>query len=387
MSNHTALINKGLYLHIPFCKSKCAYCDFFSVVSQKNQQAFVDALCLEMAQEAGFFEDHVQRPTIQTIYFGGGTPSLLSETEFRQIFDQIDQCFDLTNCAEITLEANPDDLQESYLQMLGKFPFNRISIGVQSLNDGELQRINRRHSAADAAKVVRLCADMGFRQISVDLMYGLPGQSLESLQLTLERMLEWPVTHISTYALSWEEGSVLYRDLKRGLLQEASDECLESAFFYIKNRLESAGFDHYELSNFAKPGCRSKHNSSYWNGSFYLGLGPSAHSYNGKQRRWNPASLNAYIEGVQANDLKRSVESMNADMLYNDYVMTRMRTKEGVDLQDLGHLFGLQQADLCLKRARMSLLAGNAILKSSRLKLTRKGLFVSDMVVADLLNV
>jgi oxygen-independent coproporphyrinogen-3 oxidase len=340
---------------------------------------------LELRSERVFLG--AERPTLRTIYFGGGTPSQLSHDEFKSIFKVIAECYDLSACEEITLEANPDDLTPMYIADLRRLPFNRISIGVQSFDDRELEALNRRHSAEAAAEAIRTCAEQGFDNISLDLMYGLPGQTLEHFADSLQSALKLPVQHISSYSLSWEEGSVLYAKLQSGVLQQASEEFSEACFFLMKDCLEGAGFEHYELSNFAKPGFRSKHNSSYWDGSHYLGVGPGAHSYNGAERRFNLPSIKRYIQGIrQCSDVCES-EELDDSTRYNDFIITRLRTMQGLDLRELRTVYGSAMEDYCLQNASKSLRSGTLELVGDRLRLTRKGLFVSDSVMSDLLEV
>jgi oxygen-independent coproporphyrinogen III oxidase len=391
-----------LYLHIPFCQSKCYYCDFFSEVGSTQRSDFLRALEQELRTESIFLlpnssfgtgqknnsaENQKLKPSLRTIYFGGGTPSLLSEAEYIRIFDAIQQNYDLSRCEERTLEANPDDLTPEYIQALRRLPFNRISVGIQSFVDEELKAINRRHTSLAAAQAVRNCSESGFQNISIDLMYGLPGQTLESFAYSLEQALTLPVQHISSYALSWEEGSVLYAKMLKGELKQAPDEMLESCFFLLKDRLEKAGFVHYELSNFALPDYQSKHNSAYWDGTSYLGVGPSAHSYNGNVRRFNPLSVGAYVQGLRSGLLPRATEMLDADTCYNDFVMTRLRTAKGLDLNELKSTFGVEKLNYCMQNAKRSLNSGSLEQIGDVLRLTRSGLFISDAVLSDLMFV
>ncbi len=379
------MTKNGLYLHIPFCKSKCFYCDFYSVSEASLKEEWLEALLLELSVEPAFLG--TERPVLHTIYFGGGTPSQLSFKELSQIFTSIKAHFDLSFCEEITLEANPDDLTPAYISMLRRLPFNRISIGVQSFDDTELRAINRRHTASAAAEAILECSSQGFDNISLDLMYGLPGQTVESFLVSVQQALALPVRHISSYSLSWEEGSVLYAKLQKGDLKQASEELSEACFFGMKDLLESAGFEHYELSNFALQGVQSKHNSSYWDGSSYLGVGPGAHSYNGRIRRFNPPSLKRYINGVRQKSDFRETEELDTSTQYNDFIITRLRTMKGMNLSELALTFGSEKLAYCLENAALSLRNGTLEQVGDWLRLTRKGLFVSDAVMSDLLKV
>jgi putative oxygen-independent coproporphyrinogen III oxidase len=375
----------GLYLHIPFCQSKCFYCDFYSMVSPERKEDFVSALLQELKDETTFLG--TGKPALRTIYFGGGTPSQLSTSDFERIFRVIDDCFDLTRCEEITLEANPDDLTPSYIAELCRLPFNRLSIGVQSFEDSELRNINRRHTADAAAQAILECDRQGIGNISLDLMYGLPGQTLESFGRTVARALSLPVKHISSYALSWEEGSVLYDKRQKGELHQASDEMLEACYFQLKDSLEKGGFEHYELSNFARAGFHSKHNSSYWNGTPYLGVGPGAHSFDGLVRRSNIPSLDKYLVGVRGSGAFREMEELDDRIRYNELVLTRLRCLSGMDMEELAALFGEARRDYCLSNAGRSIRNGTLALEEGKLMLTRKGLFIADTLLSDLLDV
>lgn len=376
-------MDAGLYLHIPFCKSKCHYCDFYSQTALTYKVPLIQAMAAEIRAEAAFLPD--EKPALRTIYFGGGTPSLLQPADLKLLFDAIDASFNTNRLQEVTLEANPDDLTPEYLEALRTLPFNRISMGVQSLDDAALQRINRRHSAEQAKQAVADCVEAGFTNISIDLMYGLPGQTLDQFKQTVQEALELPVTHLSSYALSWEEGSVLYKQLQQGLLKQASDEMLEACYVALNQLLAENGFRRYELSNFAKPGFESKHNSSYWDGTPYLGIGPSAHSYNGKVRRMNVASIDRYREGIETGKPVREEESLDANTRYNDYIMTRLRTTGGIFVRELEHLFGVSKRYYCLFNARKSLLNGFLTYENDRLRLHENGLFIADDICSDLM--
>jgi len=373
----------GLYIHIPFCKSKCFYCDFFSIPQLERKKELVQALMLEIKTERSFFGS--ERPALRTIYFGGGTPSLLNQEDFGNIFRTIRENYDLSPCEEITLEANPDDLKPDYIRMLRGFPFNRISIGVQSFQDEELKLINRRHSALQAAEAVENCRRLGFDNISIDLMYGLPGQTMDSFTKSIERAVTLPVKHISSYALSWEEGSVLYRKREQGLLVQTEDEILEACYFKLIERLESEHFMQYELSNFAISGFESKHNFAYWDGTLYLGIGPGAHSYNGDARRMNVHSVEKYIQGMDDQKPFRETEILDAGTKYNDFIITRLRIVNGLDLTELFRLFGRKMHEYCLENAAKSLKNGFLDIRDNHLILQKKGYFIADNILSDLL--
>jgi oxygen-independent coproporphyrinogen-3 oxidase len=271
--------------------------------------------------------------------------------------------------------------------MLKDFPFNRLSIGVQSFLDKELETINRRHSARQAMEAIHEACRQGFGNISLDLMYGLPGQTLESFRFSIEAALSLPVTHISSYALSWEEGSVLFRKREQGLLVQSSDELLEACYFELIRMLELSGFSQYELSNFSRPGIESKHNSSYWSGMPYLGFGPGAHSYNGTERRMNVRSIGRYMSGIREGKPSREVEMLDKQSRYNDFIITRLRTVKGLDLSELALLFGRKMRVYCLDNAARSIKNGFLIRQEEYLRLLPKGYFIADNILSDLLQV
>lgn len=373
----------GLYIHIPFCKSKCFYCDFFSVSQLGRKKELIEALLLEIEAEKSFLG--VERPFLRTIYFGGGTPSMLEKADFELIFQAIANHYDLSRCEEITLEANPDDLNPEYIRMLRELPFNRISIGCQSFIDAELTAINRRHTARQAVEAIENCHKLGIENISLDLMYGLPGQTIESFRASIDVAVHLPVTHISSYALSWEEGSVLFKKREQGLLVQTDDDVLEACYFELIERLKAKNFIQYELSNFARPGFESKHNSSYWSGVSYLGIGPGAHSYNGDVRRMNVQSIGKYIAGMTEGKPSRDTEILTFGEKYNDFVITRLRTTSGVCLNELSRNFGQDKYNYCLENAAKSLNNGFLVVTDHCIRLQEKGYFIADSIFSDLL--
>lgn len=373
----------GLYLHVPFCKSKCYYCDFFSISRLDRRKELIRAMMLEIKSERFFVGS--ERPALRTIYFGGGTPSLLDKEDFENIFFTIEAHYDIRYCEEITLEANPDDLTPEYLKMLRGLPFNRISIGVQSFQEDELVAINRRHSAHQAVVAVENSHKYGFENIGIDLMYGLPGQTQESFMKSVDVAMDLPIKHLSSYALSWEEGSVLFEKREQGLLEEAEEELLEACYFDLIDRLATRHFVQYELSNFAQLGYESKHNSSYWNGATYLGIGPGAHSFNETVRRMNVSSVDQYIHGVENGKPVRKTEILRLETKYNDFIITHLRTMQGINLKRLELLFGKTMVHYCLKNAAKSISHGFLDMEDKCLRLSRKGYFIADSIFSDLL--
>lgn len=373
----------GIYIHIPFCKTRCSYCDFFTQTSLEMKGDFVAAVCKEL----NLRKDYLQNERIKTVYFGGGTPSQLSLSDFNAIFSVIDKEYGLSDVEEITLEANPDDLKDTYIRDLSQLPFNRISIGIQSFNNNELAFLDRRHSAEDAIKAVKYCQDFGFDNISIDLMYGLPNQTMKRWSANLEQAIALNIQHISAYHLIYEEGTKMYRLLTKGNIRSVDEDISLEMFDYMNKYLKSNGFVHYEISNFSKDLFLSKHNTSYWTGDKYLGVGPSAHSYNGVSRNWNVASMRKYIDGVKSGNLLIDNENLSIETHYNDFVLTRMRTMWGLNLEDVSRIFGLKFTHYILDNVQKYLKTEDVELNDDNLKLTEKGLFISDAIMSDLMYI
>lgn len=370
----------GIYIHIPFCKTRCIYCDFYKETDESQMDAFTEAIC----REAGLRRDEVKEP-VRTIYFGGGTPSRLSRDHFEEIFKRLAALFQIDPDAEITLEANPDDLTGDYAKLLQGLPFNRISMGIQSFDDKELKFLSRRHSAQQAVSAVKHCRDAGFRNISIDLMYGLPGQTPEKWRENLIQACELDIEHISAYHLIYEKQTRLYTLLQRGRVQPATDETSREMFSMLIDMLALNRFEHYEISNFARNGKYSAHNTSYWKNERYLGLGPSAHSYDGESRSWNVASLEKYITAIGAGELPQERERLTHSQQYNEFVLTGLRTMWGVDLLLLKEQFGQEMYDYCLQNARKFIRENLLTIKENSLILSREGIFISDGIMSELM--
>lgn len=373
----------GLYIHIPFCVKRCAYCDFFSNTDLSRREEVVAALSEELKLQSSY----LRGAPVETIYFGGGTPSLLVAEDFRLIFETIQNSFLRRKFQEITLEANPDDLSAGFLKMLQAFPFNRISIGIQSLQDDELIMLNRRHTAAEAIAAVEQCRACGLDNISIDLMYGLPGQTIEKWEDTLQRAIQLHVPHISAYHLTYEQGTRLWQQKEKGEVIPVTEETSLAMFQMLIDRLEAAGYEHYEISNFALPGRASRHNSSYWRGIPYLGVGPSAHSFEIESRQWNAASLSQWLEGIKKGKGAFEREELDEEIRYNELIMTSLRTCWGVSLDAIEREFGREYCSYCLDNASEHLKQGTLSLQGERLRLTREGIFISDTILSDLLFV
>lgn len=373
----------GIYLHIPFCKKRCIYCDFYSSTLQKYQGAFVGTLCRELRQR----KDYLKGEPVKTIYLGGGTPSLLQRTELEQLFSEIGKMYGLETCEEITIEANPDDLTEHYVKMLATLPINRLSIGIQTFNDDSLQLLNRRHTAKEAISAVKRCQDAGFQNISIDLIYGLPNETEAQWQYDLEQAVGLGVPHISAYSLTYEEGTALWKLRERQQVQEADEEQSLLFFKMLMDALKAAGFEHYEISNFCLPGYHSRHNSSYWEGIPYLGCGPSAHSFDGTSRQWNVASLKDYLCLMEEGKPTFEREELNLTTRYNEVVMTGLRTAKGIELTKLREQFGEKFYRYLLEMAKPCIDRKFLLITENRLHFTESGLFISDDIISDLMFV
>lgn len=373
----------GIYIHVPFCKTRCAYCDFFSTTLHDLKSRYVDALCQELAMRQNYLHD----ATIGTLYFGGGTPSQLSEDDFRRIFNKIEEVYDLDTCEEITLEANPDDLTDDYVMMLTTLPFNRISMGIQTFHEPTLQLIGRRHTAQEAIEAVRRCQQHGFSNISIDLIYGLPGETPEQWKEDLQKAFSLEVQHISAYHLTYEQGTRLWQMLQKHEIAEVDEDTSVELFRILCQEMHKAGYEHYEISNFALPGFRSRHNSAYWHEVPYLGCGPGAHSFDGDSREWNVSSLQKYIDALEKGQRNYEQETLDKDTRYNEFIMTRLRTCEGFSLDDLQQRFGLAYHNYCQHLAAPFLKQGLLLQDEDTLRLSREGIFVSDDIISDLMKV
>jgi oxygen-independent coproporphyrinogen-3 oxidase len=371
----------GIYLHIPFCKRRCIYCDFFSTTQSEKKSAYVYALCQELEMR----RDYLGEEVVETIYLGGGTPSQLTHEELESIFTYIYKVYRVTPDAEITLEANPDDLTPSYIATLRQLPINRISMGIQTFHEDTLKLLNRRHTARQAIEAFQRCREAGFRNISIDLMYGLPGETQEMWESNLQQAIALHPEHISAYHLIYEEGTALWELKEKHHVEEAHEELSLRLFTLLIDRLTEAGYQHYEISNFCLPGLHSRHNSSYWIGKKYLGCGPSAHSFNGVSRQWNAASLSAYIDGIRQGKPDFEVEELDLYTRYNDFVLTSIRTCWGMSLSHLRSMYGEELYRYCLRMAKPHLEQGVLEISEDILKLTRKGIFISDGIMSDLM--
>ena len=373
----------GLYIHIPFCKQRCTYCDFHTIIAPKQMPDLVESLMREMHLR----KDYLKNERIETIYFGGGTPSLLTPTMFQQIFSTIYELFSVDENAEITFEANPDDINPDYLKDSSALPFNRISMGIQSFDDVDLKAVNRRHTASQAIEAVKNAQNAGFNNISIDLIYGLPNQTLTSWQKQIEQALSLNVQHISVYGLTFEKGTKLWRQRENAELEAIDDDTMNDMYDLLLKTMDENGFEAYEISNFAKPGFRSRHNSAYWKLNPYLGIGPSAHSYDGDSRQWNVSSNTKYIRAIRDNKEYFEREILTTNENYNDYVMISLRTREGADLDFIENTYGVSYLNNCLQSADKYILNEMLIVDGNYLKFSKKGIQLSNIVISDLMQV
>lgn len=373
----------GIYVHIPFCKSRCIYCDFFSTTSLEERDRYVVAV----KRELEIRKDYLPQATrIDTVYFGGGTPSMLRAEQLCDILCHIRQTYDVSPLAEITAEGNPDDLSTEYLSTLRQGGFNRLSMGVQTFSNERLRFLCRRHTVEVAEQAVSNARNAGFENISIDLMYGFPGETLEEWEKDIEQALCLKPEHISAYALMYEEGTRLWTMLERGTVEEIDENLSLSMYETLMERLRIAGYEHYEISNFCKPDHHSRHNSSYWEGVPYIGIGAAAHSFDGLSRQWNPESLNEYFRGIESGAPSFEKERLTNSQRYDEMVMTGLRTAKGVDLRKLENMFGKDALDYCMSNAQPHIEAGRMMIeRNSMLKLSKAGIFTSDDIMSDLM--
>jgi len=362
----------GIYIHIPFCASRCIYCNFYSTTLLDLRQRYVDAVCKEFSHRAGYLKEPVH-----TIYIGGGTPSQLS-------LEQLEQLFETTGSAdEITLECNPDDVTDEFAVGLSRLPVNRVSMGCQTFDEHRLRFLRRRHSAKQIPAAVERLRKAGICNISIDLIYGFPDETLADWKQDVEKALLLGVEHLSAYALSYEEGTPLYNMLKRCEIEEIDEEVSLQMFNYLIDSLMTAGYEHYEISNFSRPGYRSRHNSSYWHDIPYLGLGAGASSYDGESRQTNIENVVEYIQGIECKQLKLKFdrEVLSESERYNDLILTSLRTIEGLPLSKLS----AERLSYLRQQAQPYVKSGRLIEENGFLRLTRDGIFVSNGIMVDLM--
>lgn len=373
----------GIYIHIPFCKKRCIYCDFYSSTDNRLVDKYIDALCIEL--ESRLHE--IDKNNITTIYIGGGTPSQLSATQLGEIINFIKSKIDFSLIEEFTIEVNPDDVTYDYIKECISLGINRVSMGIQSFVDKELKIINRRHDSSQAIKAIETIKSAGISNISIDLIYGLPLQTIESWIYSARKAIEMNVPHISCYNLSYEEGTTLYKMRDMGEIKECDeDTCIEMYDILVK-MLADADFEHYEISNFAKRGYYSRHNSNYWNLTPYLGLGASAHSFDGSIRRYNPSSIQKYTSNISESGIAYEEEQETLYEQFNEYIMINLRTMWGVNTQKVKTIFGEELRNHLIKYSRRFIESGDLKEKENTIVLSEKGIMLSDYIIRTLMFV
>lgn len=370
----------GIYIHVPFCKSKCIYCDFYKVTDESYIDRWVDAICSEASLRGSDYNEPVK-----SIYLGGGTPSRLSARNFDKIFNALYKIFSIKPTSEITIEVNPDDLTDDYIQMLAEFPFNRLSIGVESFDDKELKLLSRRHTAEQAVNAIKKSQLQGFNNINIDLIYAIPGQTAEIWSQNLKQTTDLDIQHLSAYHLIYEKNTELYSMLKADKIRPVDEEVSLELFSLLISHMNQNSFIHYEISAFGKEEHFSQHNSSYWLGSKYIGLGPAAHSFDGDNRSWNVASLSRYLRDIESGSLNLEQEHLSLTDKYNEFILTGLRTIWGIDRVKLLSSFGEKLYQFCMENAEDYIKKGLIIIEGDIIKLNQEGIFISDRIISDLM--
>jgi oxygen-independent coproporphyrinogen-3 oxidase len=369
----------GIYIHIPFCKKLCSYCDFYKIISKDNYSVFIDAILKEAELRNNYLSDN----GVSTIYIGGGTPSVLSTKELKKILDRLFLLFSIDKKCEITIELNPDDIDLNYLKGLKALNINRISLGIQSWQDKDLKLLNRRHSAAQAEKALLASFDAGFDNVTIDLIYGIPGMSSTDWTENLEKTFSFNIKHLSAYHLTIEPGTVFGNMLKKGLITETDEEESANQFNILIEKTEKEGFIHYEISNFGKEGYFSRHNTNYWKQVNYLGIGPSAHSFNNYSRQWNINNVNKYINSINNNKVFFEGEELSKRIRFNEYIMTSLRTMWGIDLDFVEVTFEKEGYDYIVNLSGKFKDYGLMKQENKSLILTTQGKMISDNIISE----
>ena len=369
----------GLYIHIPFCASRCIYCGFYSTVQHARRSAYVDALIHEMCLRKGFLSDSAH---IDTIYIGGGTPSQLDLSDIERLYQHVYDVFG-TQYGENTFEVNPDDVDMTLAECLAENGVTRVSMGVQTFDDTRLRWLHRRHTASQVYGAIENLHKAGIEHISIDLMYGFPLQTMKQWKDDIRHAVQLNIDHISAYSLMYEKGTPLCAMLERKEVSELDEDTSVEMYRFLVDALKNAGYEHYEISNFAKKGCRAIHNSNYWNDTPYIGIGASAHSYSGKVRQWNVSDINKYMKSISADVVPAEVETIDADTHFDDLVTTALRTSDGIDLTMLLPRY----RDFLLSKSKSYMADHSVEICGNRLRITEKGFLISDMIMSDLMIV
>ena len=376
----------GLYIHIPFCESRCIYCGFYSTTLSSLKDDYVEAVCKEMEMRHNYlplFDNN-----INTVYLGGGTPSTLNAAQLDKIFDCIyNKVYKGCKPTEVTIECNPDDITENMASVIGNMPINRVSMGVQTFDDKRLKFLHRRHTAEEVRIAVNRLRRNDIYNISIDLMYGFPNETMNEWERDIHEALKLNVEHISAYSLMIEEGTPLYKMKENGLIEEANEELCRSMYEKLIELTEIAGYEHYEISNFALKDRRSKHNSSYWKAIPYIGIGAAAHSYDGSNRQWNISDIRQYIDNINQGTIPAEKEALDLSTRYDDMITTALRTSDGIDIDYVAKTFGEEYRKYLLDNAQKYITDNLMEIIGDNIRISRKGLFVSDAIMSDLMHV
>jgi len=369
----------GIYLHIPFCRKLCSYCDFYHIISTGDNSEYISAICQELTTR----RDYLGNEKVSTIYIGGGTPSLFSVREIDTLLNIIHNRYSIEEGCEITIEMNPDDINPDYLSGLKKLNINRVSLGIQSWKDSDLKLLNRRHDSAGAEYALREIFKAGFDNVTIDLIYGIPGMNIRDWSSNLDFSFSFDIKHLSAYHLTFERGTVLWKMLEKGAIKELDEDESTALFNLLIEKSEKAGFIHYEISNFGKPGFFSRHNTNYWKQINYLGIGPSAHSFNGYSRQWNISDVKGYIKSVNTGKPFFEREELDSKTRFNEYIMTSLRTMWGIDLENVEKLFEKEGYDYVVNLSGKFKDYGLMTKEGQFLILTNQGKMISDNIIAE----
>ncbi|MBP7038980.1 MAG: radical SAM family heme chaperone HemW [Bacteroidales bacterium] len=371
----------GIYIHVPFCKKICSYCDFYHVMAQSDNKQYINAL----NHEARLRGNYLGAQSVSTIYIGGGTPSVLQADEIKSILDNIVENFKIDKNPEVTIEVNPDDISDEFLEGLKKTMVNRISVGIQSWRDQDLSLMNRRHTASVAAMALEKIFDAAYENVTIDLMYGLPGMKTADWASNLDISFSYGIKHLSAYHLTIEAGTMLNKMRQKGMLTEIDEDESTSQFQVLIEKAEAAGFIQYEISNFSLPGFLSIHNSNYWKQVSYLGLGPSAHSFNGYSRQWNIRDVNKYIKAIESDSPLFDKEELDRKTRFNEYIMTSLRTMWGINLDYVEDVFDKEGYDYIRNLSGKFIDYGLMRQEKQTLVLTNQGKMISDNIISELM--
>jgi oxygen-independent coproporphyrinogen-3 oxidase len=370
----------GIYIHIPFCKKACHYCDFHFSTSPQYKEQMLNALRTEIILR----KNYLNNEKIETIYFGGGTPSLMNADELQVLIGQITDLFEVSATAEITIEANPDDLNPQYVREIKSTLINRFSIGVQSFFEDDLKWMNRAHTASEAQSGIKRVQDAGFENITADLIYGFPLLTNEKWEFNIQKLIEYQVPHISSYSITVEPNTALAKLISKEKQASMDEGQSANQFLMLIDQLSESGFEHYEISNFSKPGMQSRHNSNYWDGVNYLGIGPSAHSFNGESRQWNISNNSKYIDGIELKKVPAETELLTTENKINEYIMTSLRTSKGMNLQLITLKFGSDYANEIYNNLEPFIEKEWVTINEQIVTLTREGKLFADHIASEL---